>query len=311
MEADVDSSSPAAPWLPLSPGRAAGLAAFHRGRLMLAALLSTFLVAGAVVRLAHVGWFPAIGEAISQVPPGTALDGGTLRWPVRDRQVLADNMYLSVAAGAVPDAPGIQAADLHLEFTSRALWVTWMAGHMRVAYPAGYVIDLDPAISEPLWEAWQPHLYAGVFLGTALILWLGWGATAMVLAPLLAGAGRVLGRQSGFITAWWLAVSAFLPGSVLLAGAVYLYGFRYLNLPMALVALVVQVLLAALLLCLAPWGLPRQVPDTPFAQPESSKPPRNNPFVGRDEAGEEEKEEDQDGDGGESQDDDQAEDRPR
>lgn len=280
MEADAEPSSPVAPWLPLTPGRAGRLAAFHRGRLAFVAFLTAFLVAGAVLRLAQVAWFPAIQEAISQMPAGTALDGGVLKWPEDGRRMLADNMYLSAAGGAAADAPGVQAADLHLEFTSQALWITWMAGHLRLAYPAGYVIDLDPATLEPLWEAWRPQLYAGVLLGTLLLVWLVWGLIALVFTPFLAGVARLLGRPAGLGTAWWLAVAAFLPGSGLLAVAIFLYGFRYLNLPMAMAALALQVLLAVLLLCLAPWGLPAHVPEAPPAEPEPTELPSDNPFAG-------------------------------
>ncbi|MCP5524019.1 MAG: hypothetical protein H7A46_20985 [Verrucomicrobiales bacterium] len=309
MEADTESTPTAVPWLPLTPGRAARMAVFRRGWLAVIALLTSALIGGAAWRLVHVGWFPAVEEAILRMPPGAALDGGVLKWPEGGRRMLADNMYLSAAGGAEADAPGVQAADLHVEFTSRAVWITWMAGHLRLAYPAGYVIDLDPGVLDPLWRAWRPHLYAAVFLGTTLLTWLVWGMMALVLAPVLSGMGRVLGRRAGLVTGWWVAVASFLPGSALLAVAIYLYGFRYLSLPVALGVLLLLLGITVPMLLIAPWCLPRQGTETPFDEPDrepTHEPQPGNPFAGAEEEPEEEEEEHQDEDGDEDQDEDEG-----
>lgn len=288
MEADAEFPSPSAPWLPLTPGRAARLAAFHPGRLAVLTLLAAATIAGAVLRLADVGWFPAVEEAIAQVPAGAALDGGMLVWPENHRRVLADNMYLSIAVGPVADAPGVQAADLHFEFTAEALWVTWMAGHLRLGYPAGYVIDLDRKTLEPLWQAWRPHLHAGVFLATMLLAVLAWGLMALVLAPFVTLLAGLIRRCCGLGVAWRLSLAAFLPGSVLLAAAIFLYGFRYLNVPMALAAMGLQVVVALLLLGSAPWYLRRRLSKAPSVGRTPAEAPSDNPFAVPDPMAEEE-----------------------
>lgn len=279
MEADAEPPPPSAPWFPLTPGGVARMAAFYGGRLMVLALVASVLLGGSVLRLAHVGWFPAIEEAIAQLPPDAALDGGLLKWPENDRRVLADNMYLSIAVEPTADAPGVQAADLHFEFTARALWVTWMAGHLRLGYPGGYVIDLDRSTLEPLWQAWLPHLHGGVLLATLFLSLLAWGLMALVLAPVVAALSSLLGRRAGLGVSWRLCLAAFLPGSVLLATAIVLYGFRYLSVPMALAAIGLQIVAALLLIGLAPWCLPRRSAEAPFTPATPSEPPSDNPFA--------------------------------
>jgi hypothetical protein len=273
METETRQSAAEGPVMPWTPARAARLAVGGRGRFALALALTVGLLAGATAYVARVAWFPALEEAIAALPDRARIDDGWLIWPNADRMVLADNQWLALVVDPVARDPSVQAADVQIELTANACWISCLPGCLRLPYPPGYVIDLDRDTVESLWGAWRPWVQAGVFFAGGLLP----AALAALIALLLAGPAKgyawLLGRPAGWGAAWRLAFAAQIPGAWLLTLGLILYRFRALMPPLLLGVLALGGLVTGGFLLLAPWWLPR--PETETAPP----PSRDNPFA--------------------------------
>lgn len=295
MQAEAADGAGRGPWLPLTPRGAARFACRGGPRFWFVTLFGALAIGLAVGRLASVAWFPAIEEAVAQLPAQASLDDGRLRWPEPERRILADNTWLGLAVDPTATGPGGQGADLQVDFTRDALWVTALTGYLRLPYPSGYVVALDRATVAPLWEAWRPHLLLAIGGAATLTLILIWALLAVPLGWLAAVLAWLFGGRSRLGNAWRLAIASFFPGAILVAAALFLYSFRFVNVPVAIAMGLLHLIWTMGILFVGPWFLLEsaepealaaapEAADNPFKPPPEPEPepvdPRN-PFAAR------------------------------
>jgi hypothetical protein len=223
-------------WQPLT---FAGVAAFARapfGRLVLVALVLAALVAGVTVRLLYSGWCPVLQQAMARLPGSGEINDGFLRWPQATPVALADNNFLAIQLNPTGRARFSQSADVQLEFGPRSVEIGSLLGYVSVPYPRGWIIGLNRTELEPLWGAWQPYLLTALGVAAALGLVVLWLLLGLLLAPVTWGCARLLGRRGTFGGCWRLATAALLPGALVLAVALFVYGYQRLTMPELLLA---------------------------------------------------------------------------
>jgi hypothetical protein len=254
----------------------------------LALALTAGLLALATLRVARVGWVPAVEQAIAALPKQARIDDGRLIWPSARREVLADNQWLAFVVSPAARDPSVQAADVQVELTANVCWISGLLGYWWLPYPTGYIIDLNRETVESLWAAWRPHLQAGVFLAGGLLPLGIVALIALLLGWSVKGYAWLLGRTTGWTTVWRLAVVAQVPGAWLWALGLVLYSFRALTPSLLLGVAALAGVLTLLFLLLAPWWLPRKADedeaeeDNPFAEDEeeAGELDPDNPFGG-------------------------------
>ena len=107
-----DSLPPA--WEPLTPRGVAAFARAKASRLSLVQFLVTLVVAAAFVWLLYDGCFPAVREAISQMPPEGEIRSGKLNWRGESPQLLAEGRFLAFIVDV--DHAGDIRSPAHLQF---------------------------------------------------------------------------------------------------------------------------------------------------------------------------------------------------
>ena len=108
--------------------------------------------------------------------------------------------------------------------------VFWPDWGWDLQYGRGTSINLARSNLEPWWSAWQPVLLAGAGAGTVLYLLLTWALLAalyMVPAKFIAWFADRFLPWGG---AWRLASASLLPGALVMAVAMLLYGWSVIDL---------------------------------------------------------------------------------
>lgn len=285
MSTDSPAVSPpsASVWFPLTFAGVAALAQSGAGRVFGVAIVGSLLVGVAVARTCWALLFPAIELAVLTLPEQASIVNAQLRWPSNAPPVLADNGILALRVELGSDARPGQTADLDIALRPRSVCATSLFGSMEWAYPADYDIALGRLELEPIWGAWRPHLLAAVGLGTACGCLVVWTLLSLVLAPLARAYCGLLDRQATLGLTQRLSLAALLPGAILMAVAILLYGFRQISLSDLLIANVLHLFVDTTYLLSAPLHLPaltETVPaNTPFCSPSAPEAPRQNPFA--------------------------------
>jgi hypothetical protein len=222
---------PPAAWQPFTFG---GVAAFARARwtrLLAAQLAVALLVAACGVWLLHRAYCPIVLQAIQKMPETACVAGGTLLdLPVT---VKAESQFMSLVAETNEFAMIGQDADLQIVLRPKYVSVNsvfWPNWGWDFEYVSGASLNLARSNLEPWWSAWQPVLLAGAGAATVLALLLCWAALALVYMAPAKFMAWVADRFLTWGGAWRLASAALLPGAVVMAAALLLYGWRVIDL---------------------------------------------------------------------------------
>jgi hypothetical protein len=194
-------------------------------RLFLAQTLTALLfAAGAVWFLGHC-YAPVIAEEIQKMPEGAGLTNGQL---AGIPGVQSETKFLSIAVAAEEDTELDHSADLeivlrqdHVEVSSS---LSSALGSLEFGYNNQSALDLSRSHLEPLWGAWRPVLLVAAGLAVAVCLLLLWVVLAWIYAPAAKLIAWFCDRQLTWPGAWRLACAALLPGALLLALGLVLYG---------------------------------------------------------------------------------------
>jgi len=196
-------------------------------RLFLAQALFALLVSASAVWFLGHCYAPVITEEIQKMPEGASLTNGQL---AAIPGVQSETKFLSIAVAAVEDAELDQSADLqivlrrdHIDISTS---LSSALGSLAFGYGNQAALDLSRSHLEPLWGAWRPIVLAAAGLAVAVCLLLLWSALAWIYAPAAKVIAWFCDRQLTWPGAWRLACAALLPGAVLPALGLVLYGLQ-------------------------------------------------------------------------------------
>jgi hypothetical protein len=259
-----------ASWQPFTPGGVAGLAIAGPGRLFRAQLVVAATVASALVWFLASAWFPVIDEATNHLPDHAVMRGRTLEWsgpvPVR----LAGNRFFSVTVDPAGTWRPDNTTDLAIELGQEQLRIRSLLGYTAWPYPSGYRIGLSRMDAQAWWGAWRHPILAIILVISVVGQFLGWSLLALIYVTPIWLFGFYADRVGSFHVSWRLACAALLPGSVVLAGVIVLYGLQRIDLVGLLFGGALHLVVGWGYMLIAPFHLPRR--------PGNTKVPGGNPF---------------------------------
>jgi len=195
-------------------------------RLFLAQAAVALLFAASAVWFAGHCYAPVVTQEIQKMPKGASLTRGQLAG-LSGVQV-SGTKFLSIAITTDDSAELDQSADLqialrrdHVEISSI---LSSALGSLEFGYGRQSALDLSRTHLEPWWGAWRPVVLVAAGLAVAVGLILLWAVLAWVYAPAAKLAAWFFDRRLSWPGAWRLACAALLPGAVLLAPGLVLYG---------------------------------------------------------------------------------------
>jgi hypothetical protein len=278
-----DSSSSRVPcaWQPLSPR---GVAAFSRApvaRCLLVQTIVALLVIGSVLWFVATNWFPIIRQAIRQLPADGLIQNQQLVSSRNAATPLADNRFLAFVMDLGEAGSAMLATDVRVEFRSRSYGVCSLAGCLVLNYPKNATVQFNPPELESWWAAWEPTIYTVTALAVAAGLFTSWFVLATIYCPILRIYAFFKDRQLTLAGSWKLAAAALLPGALLVAAGIVLYGLGVMDLIGFLVLWALHLIVGWVYLFVSPLCLPQASDATAVAQPNPfniPEPPSVNPF---------------------------------
>jgi len=230
-EAPEAPAPPPSAWQPFTFG---GVAAFARAgwlRLLGVEFVAALLISASAVALVRHVYAPVVLEAIQKMPPTARITQGRLAGI--DTTLISETKFLALAV--TPDVSNQigQSADIQVQLRPEDYRVgsifrpDW---GWESDYGTQYTFDLSGSHLEPWWGAWHPIVFAmaGVVVVVLMfILWAVVGAIYTVPAQFLAW---VADRKLSWNGAWRLGVATLLPGGLLMALGVILYGWEAMDL---------------------------------------------------------------------------------
>lgn len=253
----MDATPARTAWEPLTPRGVAAFAQARLRRLLLVQLIVALLVGATVVWLLHSGFFPAVTQAIEQLPTEGQIRQATLDWRGSSPQVLAEDRFLSFAVDLDHSGAVRSLAHFQFEFGRSNVLVHSLLGYAAESYPSGWIIAFNRKELEPRWGAWRPMLLFLTCAAVVIYLLASW----LVLATVYCGPVWLLGyytnRDLNLSASWKLAGAALLPGAFAMMLAMLLYGIGMLDLVQMGFALAVHVLVGWVYLAVSVSCVPR------------------------------------------------------
>lgn len=209
-----------------------GVAAFARAgthRLFIAQMVVALLGAAATAYFFHEACFPVVQAAIDNLPVSGQIQSGHLDLtgapqPLADGRVLAFNVD--------PDHSGqwrSTTADFQVEFGRKTVRVFSLLGYADFYYPSGGTVPFNQPQLDPLWNAWRAPILFLIAAGTMVILPAVWWMLAAVHFLPVWLIGFLTNRDLSLRASLKLSGSALLPGALLMAAAIALYGAGFLT----------------------------------------------------------------------------------
>ncbi len=276
-------------------GGAAAFAGAKLSRVLLVQLVFAVIVAACFMAFLAVAWVPVIREAAHELPEdGAMIREEKLHWPDKEARVLSENSRLAIIVDPADEDGLGRVADLQIELCPSRVKLRSELGFVDVPYSAGWVIALNRATLEPWWGAREPWLVAIAGGAMAAKLFLSWWLLALLYAPVVKLLAFFATREVSWRGAWRVACAVLMPGALLMAGGILLYGLEVISLPWLVFLVVAHAIVGWVYLIGAPFRLPKktaargEVPSkaNPFTSPEEkiSPPPAApaksaNPFA--------------------------------
>jgi hypothetical protein len=188
------------------------------------------LAAGVVAWFINNNCFPVIITAIQKLPATGEIRSGQLNWPGRSPELLAQGHFLALDVDLDHSGQIGPASDVLIEFGRKTVRIFSLLGYQEWNYPPDYVIGFNRAGVEPLWGAWAVELRLMAMAGVTVCLLLCWSLLATIYFLPLWLLGFFANRDLNFRQSWRLAGAGLIPGALLMAAAVLLYNFGFLNL---------------------------------------------------------------------------------
>ncbi len=258
-------------WEPITPR---GVAAFARAsyeRLLVVQCFLALAVALVVVWVLGSGFFPTVSEAIGKLPDNGQIIQGELAIPEASPQLLAEGPFLAFIIDPKHSGTIRSPAQFQFEFGGDSLLVFSLLGVAEIDYPSDQSFYFNRTDLEPKWGAWEPDLLglAGVAVFFGLIV--GWNVLATLYFPFAWLIAFFANRDLSLVQSWRLAGAALMPGGLLMALSVWLYGVGAFDLVKLCFAFVMHLIIGWVYLLVSPLFLHRAVPlsgKNPFSNAE-------------------------------------------
>lgn len=251
-------ANPSSSWQPFTPGGIAALAALRHGRLLRVQCVIAISVVGSFLWFLTSAWYPVIETASQQLPAQARIRAGSLEWsgptPVR----LGGNRFLSITVDPEGTASPRSTTDIEIVLGRNEMRVRSLLGYLGWHYPERYRIDLARTEFRAWWGAWRQPLLALVGGVASVLLFLGWAFLALLYAPTARLIGFYADRTASFRVCWRLAVASLMPGSIVLAGVIVLYGLQQIDLIGLLFGVALHLVIGWFYLLVSPFALPRR-----------------------------------------------------
>jgi len=272
-------------WQPLTRR---GVAAFSRasvGRLIFIQFIVALLVAAAVLWFLATVWFPIIRESIGRLPDTGTIQNRQLTSPRTSTAPLSENRFLTFLVDAAGTGTPSVATDFRVEFRQHNAALCSIYGCLVREYPPDWTIQFNRPELESWWGAWQLAIYA--FTGVAVVVWLfaSWFVLATLYGPIARIYSFFKDRRVTLVGSWKLAAAALLPGALMVAGAIVLYGLGLIGLQQLLILWVLHFIVGWVYLFASSLQLPSasdtaNLPRNPFETEMEAKHGRaSNPFA--------------------------------
>ncbi|HEX3890080.1 MAG TPA: hypothetical protein VHX90_04440 [Verrucomicrobiae bacterium] len=217
-------------WEPLTPRGVAAFAHAKFSRLLLVQFVTALLAAISVVWFLDDGCFPTIRAAIQNLPDAGKISSGKLDWRGNSPQLLAEGKFLAFDVDLNHSGQINSTADLQIEFGKESVRIFSLLGYAEFFYPPDRFAPFNRTELEPLWGAWSAEILFIAAAATVIGLLLSWWILATIYFLPVWILGFFTNRDLNFRACWKFSGAALMPGALLMAAGIFLYGFGALDL---------------------------------------------------------------------------------
>ena len=255
-------------WEPLTPRGVAAFARAKLSRLLLVQFIVALLAAASVAWFLDTVCFPTVIAAIQKLPAAGEIRSGKLDWRGDSPQMLAEGKFMAFDVDTNHSGQIHSTADVQIEFGADSIRVISLLGYADFFYPPDRVASFNRTDLEPLWGAWAAEILFIAAAAMMLVLLLSWWLLATVYFLPVWLLGFFTNSDLNLRASWKLSGAALLPGALLMAAGVVLYGFGVLGLVSFGFVFAAHFVLGWIYLFLSQLFLPRT----------SDGPQKGNPF---------------------------------
>jgi hypothetical protein len=218
-------------WEPLTPRGVASFAHAKSGHLFLVQLIVALLAAISIVWFLHSDCFPTIRDAIQNLPDAGKISSGKLDWHGEPSQALAEGKFLAIDVDLNHSGQIDSTADLQFEFGSQTVRITSSLGYgyTEFSYPPDRFAPFNRTELEPLWGAWSAEILFIAAAVTVILLFLSWWILATIYFLPIWTLGFFTNRDLNLGASWRFSGAALMPGALVMAAGIFLYGFGALD----------------------------------------------------------------------------------
>lgn len=146
--------------------------------------------------------------------------------------MLAEGKFLAFDVDLNHSGQNNSTADLQIEFGRETVRVASSLGYgyTEFPYPPDRFAPFNRTELEPLWGAWMAEILFIAAVMTVTGLFLSWWIIATIYFLPVWILGFFTNRDLNFRASWKLSGAALMPGALLMAAGIFLYGFGALDL---------------------------------------------------------------------------------
>ena len=258
-------------WQPLTPRGVAAFTLAPLGRIVLVQFIVALLAAASVIWFLATVWFPATRGAIRQLPDIGFIQDQQLSSPRTSTEPLVENRFLAFVVNVDGTSIPNIATDLRVEIHRRNFALCSLLGCLRLDYPRRSTVQFNRPELESWWAAWELTIYSAAGIAVVFGVFASWMLLAVIYCPIARIYAFFKDRQLTLRGSWKLASAALLPGALLMAAGIVLYGLGLIDLVQFLILWALHFILGWVYLFVSPLRLPRA---------SDAAPVRRNPFGG-------------------------------
>jgi hypothetical protein len=255
-------------WQPFTFGGVASFAEAGLLRLLGVEFVVALLIAGIVVGFVRHAYSPVILEAIQKMPHTARIEQGRLAGV--DATLVSDSRFLAIAVTPdVFDQVG-QSADVQVQLRRddfRVGAVFRPEWGWEFDYGTKTDLNLSQSYLEPWWGAWHPIVYAVAGIATMAGLFVLWALCAVIYTLPAYLIGWMADRRLSLTGGWRLSAATLMPGGILVAVGIFLYGWASMDLVGLAFVYLAHLLSSLVYLVGGVLACPRILPEAPKPNP--------------------------------------------